>query len=103
MVLTKKGDFIKIDYIAKVKESGFIFDLTLGDIAKKEKIYREGDEYVPAALVIGAGHVLKGLDSQLEGVEIGKKIAAEVKPDEAFGPRDPAKIMLVPQNIFKKQ
>ena len=99
----KKGDFLKIDYIGKVKDTGFIFDLTSEEIAKKEKIYRDGDEYKPAVMVVGGGHVLRGLDSQLEGAEVGKKITVEVKSDDAFGPRDAEKVMLVPQSIFNKQ
>ena len=81
MDTVKKGDFIKIDYVAKVKDTGFVFDLTSEEIAKKEKIYREGDDYTPATLVVGAGHVLKGLDSKLEGAEIGKKLAVDVNTD----------------------
>lgn len=99
----KKGDFITIDYIARVKDTGQIFDLTSEEIAKKEKIFREGDEYKPATVVVGAGHVLKGLDSQLEGLEIGKKATLEVNSDEAFGPRNPELSTLVPMQIFKKQ
>ncbi|HIJ99933.1 TPA: peptidylprolyl isomerase [archaeon] len=98
-----KGDFITIDYIARVKDTGQIFDLTNEETAKKEKIYREGDEYKPATVVVGAGHVLKGLDGQLEGLEIGKKTRLEVNSDEAFGPRNPELSTLVPRNIFKKQ
>ncbi len=100
---TKKGDFIRIDYIGKIKESGYIFDLTKEDIAKKEKIFREGDEYKPINLVVGGKHVIRGLDSKLEGVEIGKQLVIDVKPEDAFGSRDPEKIFLVPRSIFKKQ
>ncbi len=101
--LIKKGDFISIDYIARVKDTGQIFDLTNEEIAKKEKIFREGDNYEPATVVVGAGHVLKGLDKQLEGLEIGKKVKLEVNSDEAFGQRNPELSTLVPRQIFKKQ
>ncbi len=99
----KKGDFITIDYVGKVKDSGQIFDLTSEEIAKKEKIHREGDEYAPAIIVVGAGHVLKGLDKQLEGLELGKKVTLEVSSDEAFGQRNPELSTLVPSKLFKKE
>ena len=32
----KEGDFVKIEYVGRIKESGTIFDLTNEEIAKKE-------------------------------------------------------------------
>ena len=58
---TKKGDFIAIDFIARIKGSNKIFDLTKQDIAKKEGIYQENKEYRPLVVCLGAGHLLKGL------------------------------------------
>lgn len=98
-----KGDFITIDYVGRVKESGQIFDLTDKNLAIKEKIYRDGDVYGPATIVVGALHVLKGLDIQLEGIEVGKKLTLDVKSDEAFGPRNPEMSTLVPAKLFKKE
>lgn len=103
METVKKGDFVEIEYVGRVKENRQIFDLTNEETAKKEKIYQQGDEYRPAVAVIGAGHLLKGLDDQLENLEIGKKTTLDVKSGSAFGARNPELITLVPKNIFKKQ
>lgn len=92
----EKGDFVLIDYVAKVKETGEIFDTTMEDVAKKEKLYKEGEIYEPKLVVIGEGWVLKALDESLPTLELAKTAPVEISPDKAFGNRDPEKIRLVP-------
>lgn len=92
----EKGDFVLIDYVAKVKETGEIFDTTKEDIAKKERLYKEGETYEPKLVVIGEGWVLKALDESLPNLEISKASTVEITADKAFGNRDPEKVRLVP-------
>ena len=92
----EKGDFILIDYTAKVKETGEIFDTTVEDVAKKEKLYKEGEIYEPKLIVTGEGWMLKAVDENLLNLELSKPAPVEVSPDKAFGPRDPEKVRLVP-------
>jgi len=92
----QKGDFIIIDYIAKVKETGEIFDTTNEEVAKKEHLYKEGDIYEPKLVVIGEGWVLKALDESLATMEIEKPTSAEISPSKAFGDRDAEKVRRVP-------
>lgn len=92
----EKGDFVLIDYVAKVKETGEIFDTTMEEVAKKEKLYKEGEVYEPKLVVIGEGWVLKALDENLPSLELAKTAPVEISPDKAFGNRDPEKIRLVP-------
>jgi len=92
----EKGDFILINYVAKVKETGEIFDTTMEDVAKKEKLYKEGEMYEPQLVVIGEGWVLKTLDESLPNLELEKTTPVEIPPEKAFGNRDPEKIRLVP-------
>lgn len=92
----QKGDFIIIDYVAKVKETGEIFDTTNEEVAKKEHLYKEGDIYEPKLVVIGEGWVLKALDESLATMEIGKPTSAEISPSKAFGDRDAEKVRRVP-------
>lgn len=54
-------------------------------------------------IAIGAGHVLKGLDEQLEGLEVGKKYTIEVPPEKAFGRRDPKLIKTFTLGQFRRQ
>jgi peptidylprolyl isomerase len=92
----EKGNFILIDYTAKVKETGEIFDTTVEDVAKKEKLYKEGEIYEPKLIAIGEGWVLKALDENLLNLELSKPAPVEISPDKAFGSRDPEKVRLVP-------
>lgn len=92
----QKGNFIFIDYVAKVKETGEIFDTTLEETAKKERLFKEGDIYEPKLVVIGEGWVIKALDESLITMEVGKATVVEIPPEKAFGPRDPEKIKRVP-------
>ena len=39
----QKGDFILINYTAKVKETNEVFDTTFEDVAKKEHLAKEGE------------------------------------------------------------
>jgi len=91
----EKGDFILINYTSKVKETGEIFDTTIEEVAKKEKLYKEGEIYEPNLVVVGEGWMLKALDEALLEFKIKKKDSVEIPPEKAFGSRDPEKVKLV--------
>ncbi|MCW3995397.1 MAG: peptidylprolyl isomerase [Candidatus Bathyarchaeota archaeon] len=100
----QKGDFILIDYVAKVKETNEVFDTTKEDVAKKEHMHKEGEVYEPKLVVVGEGWVLKALDESLINMEIGKPETVEIPSDKAFGPRDPQKIRRVPiKQLYAKE
>jgi FKBP-type peptidyl-prolyl cis-trans isomerase 2 len=92
----QKGDFILINYTAKVKETNEVFDTTIEETSKKEHLHKEGEVYEPKLVVIGEGWVLKTLDESLATMELSKATSVEIPPDKAFGPRDPEKIKRVP-------
>jgi peptidylprolyl isomerase len=92
----QKGDFILINYTAKVKETNEVFDTTTEEVAKKEHLFKEGEIYDPKLVVIGEGWVLKALDDSLITMETNKPTTVEIVPDKGFGQRDPEKVKLVP-------
>jgi len=92
----QKGDFILIDYTAKVKETGEVFDTTSEETAKKEHLHKEGEIYEPKLVVIGEGWVLKALDESLATMEPAKTTPVEISPEKAFGSRDPEKVKRIP-------
>ena len=92
----QKGDFMLIDYTAKVKETNEVFDTTNEETAKKEHLHKEGQVYEPKLVVIGEGWMLKALDESFTTMEPGKAATFEISPDKAFGPRDPEKVRRVP-------
>jgi FKBP-type peptidyl-prolyl cis-trans isomerase 2 len=91
-----KDEFLLIDYVAKVKETGEIFDTTIEDTAKKERLYKEGEIYEPKLVVVGQGWLLKTLDEGLLNMELNKPATVEIPPEKAFGNRDPEKVRLIP-------
>ncbi len=99
----KKGDFILVDYIARLSETGEAFDTTIEEIAKKENIYKEGGLYEPTLVAIGEGWVLKALDESLPNLKINKTEKIEISPEKAFGNRDPKKTRLYPLRKLTSQ
>jgi FKBP-type peptidyl-prolyl cis-trans isomerase 2 len=96
----QKGDFMLINYTAKVKETNKVFDTTVEETAKKEKLQKEGEIYEPRLIVIGEGwmfkgKILKALDESLISMELAKSATVEIPPEKAFGPRDPEKLKRV--------
>ena len=92
----QKSDFIVVDYTGQVKETGEVFDTTSEEIAKENKLFKEGDIYEPRLVVVGEGWVLKALDDALIAFKLNKKDSVEIPPVNAFGDRDPEKVKLVP-------
>lgn len=99
----KEGDFIRIDYVGKIIESGEIFDLTREDIAKEKKIYDPRLKYNPVPIIIGANFLVKGLEDELKKMKVGERKKIKVKPEEGFGKRNPELIKLIPLSRFKKE
>ncbi len=97
----KKGDFVNIDYIGRVE--GRIFDLTDEKLAKKENVYNEKTKYGPITIVIGAGHLIKGIDEALIGKKVGDEFKIEVEPEKAFGKKNPKLLKIIPERLFKNQ
>jgi len=92
----QKGDFILVDYTAKVKETNEVFDTTNEETSKKEHLHKEGEIYEPKLIVIGEGWMLKVLDESLTTMEPSKTASVEIPTDKAFGPRDPEKVKRIP-------
>lgn len=97
----QNGDFIRINYIARL-ESGEIFDLTYEDIAKKQNVYNPKVIYRPIPIVVGAGFVIKGIDNALLGMNVGEKKSFDITPEDGFGQRNPRLVRVVPKRVFKE-
>lgn len=103
MTKVQKGDVVKLRYTGKIKETGEIFDTTDEEVAKEAGIYKEEGVYGPVPIAVGAGHVIKGLDEALEGLEVGKEYEIELPPEKGFGPRDPKLIKTFTLGQFRRQ
>ncbi|MEM5802000.1 MAG: FKBP-type peptidyl-prolyl cis-trans isomerase [Candidatus Aenigmatarchaeota archaeon] len=99
----KTGDFIYIDYVGRVKDTGEIFDLTIEEVARKEGVFNPNIKYKPVPIVVDAGFVIKGLDEALKEMKVGEKKTIEIPPEKAFGERDENLIRLIPLSLFKEK
>ena len=92
----KKGQLILLEYTAKIKDSGEIFETTSEEEAKKHSLHDPNVKYMPKLVSVGESWVLKGLDDALPDVKEGEKKTIEVSPDKGFGTRDKGKIRMIP-------
>ncbi len=91
----KTGEFLLVEYTAKVKETGEVFDTTHERVAKESGLYKEGEMYEPRLTVVGQRWLLETLDDSLLSFGLNKPQTIEITPDKAFGLRDPEKLKMV--------
>lgn len=92
----KEGDFVKLDFDAFVKETDQLVDTTHEEVAKEHDVYNERAQYTPISAIVGSGSVVKGLDEALKTAKVGEDKEVEVKPEEAFGEKDPMQVEVFP-------
>lgn len=99
----KNGDFVKLEFTGKIKETGDIFDTTSEEVAKEAGILAEEKDYGPIPIVVGGKHLLGAIDEAIIGLDKGDTKKIEVDPENGFGERDKNLIQLIPMKEFKKQ
>ena len=93
-----KKDFIEIEFTGKTKD-GMVFDSNIKEDLKKSNLNADAKPFVFA---LGEGMFLKGIDEFLIGKEIGQ-YKIELKPEDAFGQRNPKMIQMIPIKVFREQ
>jgi len=97
------GDFVKIDFVGRIKDTGEIFDLTKEDVAKKENVHNPKNKYGPTLVIIGKEMVIPGVEEQLKEMKVGDEREFDVPKEKAFGNRDFTKIKIVSYSKFMKE
>jgi len=88
MTQAKNGDTVRINYIGRLVD-GTKFDSS-------------GSE--PLQFTLGEGQVIPGLETHVEGMEVGTKTTVTVPADAAYGPHRPEAVVTidrakVPENV----
>jgi len=96
----KKGDWVRINFLGKIKSTGEVFDLTREEDAKENGIFDEKKKYGPVLIIIGGGMIIPGVEKELMGMEVGENRSFDVKPQEALGPRRVELIRVIPAAKF---
>lgn len=99
----KEGSVIEINYTAKEKDSGKVFDTTVKEEAKKAEIFNEKVKYAPRVVVLGEHELLPGLEKIVRKMNVGESRKIELTPEEGFGERKAELIRVVPLQEFLKQ
>ncbi|MBE6504734.1 MAG: peptidylprolyl isomerase [Methanobrevibacter sp.] len=99
----KDGDFVRVNFTGKIKETDEVFDTTYDEIAQEAEIFDENKTYKPIPIVVGGNHLLPAIEEEIVGLDAGDRKTVEVDSDNGFGPRDPKAIQLIPMKEFKKQ
>ncbi len=97
------GDFIRIDYVGRIKENGEIFDVTREDVAKDNGIYNPEFRYGPVPVIIGSNFIIKGLEKELREMKVGDRKTIVVNAESGFGERSEKLTKLIPLPEFQKQ
>ncbi|NHJ47241.1 MAG: hypothetical protein FK733_05580 [Asgard group archaeon] len=93
MVKIKQGDFVRISFTLRVKETKRIIETTDEKEAVKANIFNEKNNYGPRLMVVGNEEMyLKRLNEAIIGIEVGGKFKVPIPPEETFGYKDASKI-----------
>ena len=98
---TKKNDFVEIEFTGKISNTDEIFDTNIK--ADAEKAGLNIKDIKPFILSIGHKMLPKGFDENLEGKDTNKDYTIEIKPEDAFGKRNPQMVRMVPTKLFHEQ
>lgn len=85
MSKAKKGDQVAVHYTGKLTD-GTVFDSS------------EGRD--PLAFELGAGMMIKGFDTAVDGMAIGEKVTAKIPAAEAYGEANEELIFDIPKSNF---
>jgi FKBP-type peptidyl-prolyl cis-trans isomerase SlyD len=99
----KEGDFVLVDFVGRIKETGEIFDLTVEEVARENGIYEPNFVYKPVPVIVGSHMIIKGVEEALMSMNVGEKKTITVKPEDGFGNRSEKLVKLIPISEFKRQ
>ena len=97
----ENGTYIKLSYTGSV--NGVPFDTTDAEVAKTAGIFRENAMYGPSIVKVGAGHLIRGVDEDLAGKEIGTEYTLVVPAEKAFGEHKPEEMKAFDKKAFEKK
>ncbi|MDH5647045.1 MAG: FKBP-type peptidyl-prolyl cis-trans isomerase, partial [Candidatus Heimdallarchaeota archaeon] len=80
----------------------FVFDTTIEEISKSENIFKPENIYQPMLIVLGKKWIPTGLERAIINANVNETIDVVIQPEDAYGPKDPAKIKLVARREFQK-
>jgi len=100
MAKAKRGDTVKLHYTGRLAD-GTVFETTEHAGARVWDGFKgEGVAFGPARLVIGSGEMPPDFEEALVGLEPGGEATVAIPFARAFGPRDEARVAVLPIDDF---
>ena len=59
------GDFVRVNFTGKIKETDEVFDTTFDEVALEADIFDENKIYKPIPIVVGGNHLLPAIEKKL--------------------------------------
>ncbi|MEM2078952.1 MAG: peptidylprolyl isomerase [Thermosphaera sp.] len=97
------GDFILVEYVVRIKETGTLLDTTDQELAKKENIYEADKLYGPSLVVLGRGWMNELVEQELMKMDVNEEKEIEVPPERGFGERDSSKVKTFSLKEFQRR
>ena len=97
----KKNDFIEVEFTGNITGTDEIFDTNIKKDAEKANLNTK--DIKPFILSVGHKMLPAGFDNDLVGKEAGKKYTVDIKPEDAFGKRNPQMVRMIPTKHFHEQ
>ena len=66
------GDFVRVNFTGKIKETDEVFDTTYDEIAQEAGIFDENKTYKAIPIVVGGNHLLPAIEEAIIGLEEGE-------------------------------
>ncbi|MGI0046984.1 MAG: FKBP-type peptidyl-prolyl cis-trans isomerase [Nitrosotalea sp.] len=88
-MVVKTGDKVKVDYVGKL-DDGSIFDSS-------------ENHGKPLEFEVGSGHVIKGFNDAVLGMNEGNEKEFTISPAEAYGQHDPTLVQKVSREVFPQE
>lgn len=98
MEIASKNEFVELEYTGYANEEMFDSNIE-GDLKKLNPNAKKRK----TVIIIGQGMVVPGLDSALEGKEIGKEYEITLSAKEGFGERHRELVKTIPLKIFREK
>jgi peptidylprolyl isomerase/FKBP-type peptidyl-prolyl cis-trans isomerase SlyD len=67
------GDFVRVNFTGKIKDTDDVFDTTYEEVAQEVGIFEENKTYKPIPIVVGGNHLLPAIEEAIIGLEEGDK------------------------------
>jgi FKBP-type peptidyl-prolyl cis-trans isomerase 2 len=103
MTQIKQNDFVLLEFTAKIKDGGEVFDTSNEEVAKESGIHNPQMPYGQYIICVGKSQILPKLEEFLVGKDLEKEYTVELQPEDAFGKKDAKLLKLVPTKFFTKE